>query len=266
MIQVNNLSGQLGNRLLRLNNALQLSKRTNKNVKLKGRDEITNDIFKYFDFNLGNYPKKDNKNLNVTKLGDLFFGNKHDPKSLIKVKSKYKYKFSNGKTNIGIHLRYYPEKNKPILNNEDILGEYYINSIKYCVENFENCHFIIFGPSSKNQFRWEKSDRQLGAFITKFKFYKRMVKYMEDNNISFDYCITINDNREHYMKDFMQLCDCNVIISSHSTFNICAGFLEKEKKIIHCKKIIEHFVNNNDIFWVKLKNGGNNYYKLWKLI
>ena len=42
--------------------------------------------------------------------------------------------------------------------------------------------------------------------------------------------------------------------------------LEKEKKIIHCKKITEYFIGNKDKFWVILNNGGNNYYKLWKLI
>jgi len=266
MIQVNNLSGQLGNRLMRLNNALQLSTKVKKNIKLKGQDNITNDINTHFDFNLGNYPKKDNKNITLSgiALGDLFYGNKYDPKSLIKIKSKYK--FANNCTNIGIHIRYYPEKNKPILNDENILEKYYINAIKYCIENLDNCHFIIFGPSSKNQFRWEKSDRQLTAFITKFKFYKKMQEYLKDNKISFEYCITIKNNKEHYLKDFAQLSDCDVIISSHSTFCICAGFLEKEKKIIHSKKITQYFVENRDKFWIKFSQGGNKYYKLWKLI
>ena len=95
MIQVNNLSGQLGNRLMRLNNGLQLSKKHSKTVKLKGRDAVTNDVFKYFDFNLGSYPNKGSNILIETgDMGRLFYKNKYDPKDLIKLKSQYKYKFN----------------------------------------------------------------------------------------------------------------------------------------------------------------------------
>ena len=54
MIIVNNLSGQLGNRLIRFNNALQLSKKREMNVKLMGKDALTKDIEKYFVFEMGN--------------------------------------------------------------------------------------------------------------------------------------------------------------------------------------------------------------------
>jgi len=268
MINVNNVSGQLGNRLMRLNNALQLSKKHKKTVKLKGKDNITNDIYTYFKFNLGNYPKNGNNiQLNPGDMGKLFFKNLYDPKDLIKL--RHKYKFSNNKTNIAIHIRYYPIKNKKareFLNNEKILEEYYINSINECIKEFPNANFIIFGAISSNQFNWDKCNELLTAYITKFKFYKRMIKYLESSKISFEYSITINNPKEKYIKDFMQMCDCDVIISSHSTFCICAGYLGKEKKIIHNKTFVNYFVKKKDIFWCDLNNGGNEYYKLWKLI
>lgn len=268
MIQVKNVSGQLGNRLLRLNNALQLSKKLGKNIKLKGKDDVTKDIFNNFDFDLGKYSIK-GKNIDMNGLGELFFKNDYDPKDLIKIKSGKQIRLDKNKTNVGIHIRYPPKVrgNKfPFTKDEKLLEEYYINSIKECVKELKNVHFIIFGPVSKNQFRWEKDNDQLTAFITKFDFYKKMIRYMEDNKIDFSYSITINDNNEHYMKDFIQMCNCDVLISSYSTFSICAGFLEKEKKIIYSKKIVEFYVKQKDKFWVDLYSGGNKYYKIWKLI
>jgi hypothetical protein len=68
------------------------------------------------------------------------------------------------------------------------------------------------------------------------------------------------------MKDFLQMCDCDVIISSHSTFCICAGYLQKQKKIIHSQKMMNYFLNLKDIFWTDLNKGGNKYYNIYKLI
>ena len=269
MIQIQNLSGQLGNRLLRLNNGLQLSKKNKLNLKLMGSDDITKDILKNFNIDKGSY-KDNGKIMKIKNLGEKFYDwDYYDPRELIKIRENKREKFNNNKINIGIHIRYPPKgrgERFPVVRDEKILEEYYINSIKFCVKEYKNPNFIIFGPVSKNQFRKERDNDQLTAFITKFKFYTKMIKYLENNNISFDFSITIKNNKEHYMRDFLQLCECDVLISSYSTFSICAGFLGKNKKIIHSKQIIEHYKNKKDKFWVDLYNGGNQYYKLWKLI
>lgn len=268
MIIINNLSGQLGNRLLRLNNALQLSKKTNQSVKFRGKDEVTREIEKYFEFDLGNKRNGKKSNKILTKMGKLFYENEYDPKELLKIKKEYQIELNKDKTNIGIHLRYQPDDRGIFFNREDILKEYYINAIKYCVNNLKNPNFIIFGPISSNQFRFHKKNDvlQMTAFLTNFKFYKDMIKYLKENGISFEYSITIKNSKEIYIKDFIQMSNCDVIISSHSTFNICAGYLTKTKKIIHSKKFLDYFLKNKDKFWVELYNGGNEYYKIWKLI
>lgn len=269
MIIVNNLSGQLGNRLIRLNNALQQSKKKNMNVKLMGSDSLTKDIDKYFIFDMGKYPKTRGRNIHIQKLGDLFFGDMfYDPKSLIRINPKYKKTLSkeNNRTNIGIHIRYHPiDNNLAFTRNENILEEYYIDSIKWCLKEFKNVHFIIFGAISSNQFPWDKGE-YAKAFITKYKFYNNLIKYLKDNKISFSYSITINDNSKGFMEDFLQMCDCDVLISSHSTFCICAGYLGKTKKIIHSRKFMDTFLKRKDKFWVDLYNGGSEYYKLCKLV
>jgi hypothetical protein len=267
MINVNNCSGQLGNRLMRLNNALQLSEKHKKPVKLQRKDEVTKDLFKYFNFNLENYPKNGNNiNLGPPDLGKHFFKNLYDPKSLISIKPTFQYKFNNNKTNIAIHIRYYPIKAHNYLNNEEMLFEYYKKAIDHCLKTFNNCHFIIFGAISRNQFRWDRDISYLTSYVTKFKFYPKLVNYLKENNISFDYSITIKNSKEYYMKDFLQMCDCDVIISSHSTFCICAGYLQKQKKIIHSQKMMNYFLNLKDIFWTDLNKGGNKYYNIYKLI
>ena len=63
------------------------------------------------------------------------------------------------------------------------------------------------------------------------------------------------------------MCDCDVIIANPSTFNTCATFLGKEnKKVIYLKKFLDIAASHNDLFWVDLKKGGNEYYNIWKLI
>lgn len=266
MIIIKNLSGQLGNRLMRLNNALQLSKEKGLNIKFQGKDRITREIEEYFDFNMMQYTKRNGSNITLKEMGDLFFSNKYDPKDLLKIKQKYKINLDNSKTNIGIHFRYEPNPIWQDLNNESKLYEYYLNAIKFCINNNKNIHFIIFGPTSKNQFRFHNDHIQQNAFLTKFKFYNNIIQYLKDNQLSFDYSITIKNSNEIYIKDFIQMSQCDGIISSHSTFCICASYLEKEKYIIHSKYILDFFLKTKDKFWVNLYNGGNKYYHINKII
>jgi hypothetical protein len=71
-------------------------------------------------------------------------------------------------------------------------------------------------------------------------------------------------NRSEFKKDFVNLANCDLIISSPSTFCISAGFVGKRKKIIHSEKWILSRIQKSDLFWVGLNEGGNENYKLWK--
>ena len=73
-------------------------------------------------------------------------------------------------------------------------------------------------------------------------------------------------NRNNYIKDFSVMSECEYIISSPSTYCICAGFIGKIKKIIHSEKWLDNRRKVNDKFWVGLYNGGNDDYKIWRAI
>ena len=73
-------------------------------------------------------------------------------------------------------------------------------------------------------------------------------------------------NRSNYINDFSTMTESDYLISSPSTFAISAGFIGKKKKIIHSQEWVEYRVEAADKFWCDLYTGGNEDYKLWKLI
>ena len=83
------------------------------------------------------------------------------------------------------------------------------------------------------------------------------IKYTHGQNSS---------DRNNYISDFAKMTECDYIISSPSTFCICAGFVGRQKKIIHSKKWLENRIKVNDKFWVDLYNGGNEDYSIWRLV
>ena len=62
------------------------------------------------------------------------------------------------------------------------------------------------------------------------------------------------------------MSECDLIISSPSTFCITAGFITKDKKIIHSKKWIDNRVEAEDTFWFDLVENNNSNYKIWKTV
>ena len=62
------------------------------------------------------------------------------------------------------------------------------------------------------------------------------------------------------------MSECDYIISSPSTFCICAGFIGRQKQIIHSKDWVEYRLSKDDKFWIDLNNGGNEDYSLYRLI
>ncbi len=95
--------------------------------------------------------------------------------------------------------------------------------------------------------------------------YGSVVNFLQDQNLNVFLGENTN-NRLRFMSDFSLMTECDWIISSPSTFCICAGFIGKHKNIIHSETWIKSRTDVNDKFWVGLNAGGNTSYKLWKKI
>ena len=121
--------------------------------------------------------------------------------------------------------------------------DYYMNAIEEVVGDVD--HFLLF-----------TDDQSLPS-------YSYVVEHFKSNNIS--YSVGENtSNRLHYIRDFGMMSSCDYIISSPSTFCVCAGFVGKNKRIIHSGKWLRSRVDVDDKFWVDLNNGGNEDYRVWK--
>ena len=93
--------------------------------------------------------------------------------------------------------------------------------------------------------------------------YAAVEAYFENENIEYN----IGDNlRENYLNDFRKMSACDYVISSPSTFCICAAIIGKSPRVIHSEKWINNRVNAQDKFWVDLHAGGNEDYSIWRLV
>lgn len=180
-------------------------------------------------------------------LGEVFFDYLfYDPNDFIQIKPEYKKNISFENTNrkvIGIHFR---GTDFPKWNIHAALKfSYYKFAIEFCLDEFKNDNpvFMLF-----------TDDRKYPAYLETITFLKLIKKnfYLgETNNLP--------------IYDFYKMSQCDILISSPSTFAIFAGCLGRAKKIIHSKSWLEYSVNREDSFWVKLVNTQNQYYSLWKL-
>lgn len=252
MIVINELhGGRFGNKLLHYNNLVQIAKSMNvewDSVPYPEYSvlELSNSItekksYIQIDSKTDFSTLKSNIDYELKPcLGELFFKFNSPTRGIFKPKSNI---VNNDLINIGIHFR---GGDFHTWNPESILSsEYYIESIKYLHKT--NNKYILF-----------TDDLNL-------KSYTDVQKYLKDNRYDYELGIaTFGDC--HFINDFFQLCDCDYIISSPSTFAICAGFMGKEKEIIHSKKWVDSRIAKNDGFWMGVANGGNNNYKVKNLI
>lgn len=185
-----------------------------------------------------------------------------DPREFFKIKDEYKKNPPPEKAHVGIHFR-----------GTDILGadgnhgreihsaEYYADSITLVERKFENTHYHICTDDLK------------------FDSFLKTVDFLNDKGLEF----SLGDTSD-FFQDFSTLSECDVLISSSSTFAVCAGFIGKNKKIIHSKEWIDKNLNHEpwhiktdtehvreqqisfDNFWVDLYNEGNEFYKIWRLV
>ena len=246
--------GRFGNKILHYNNAAQLAKELNcrvetisngviskyfhvnpytgtegKTIKIKIDQIVENGIDKYRDY--------DTIIMNPC-LGKYFYKFDHDTRDIFKLKNDINHTGDN----IAVHFRgtdFASWESKAILNSD-----YYIDSIDYCIKDHPDHKFILF-----------TDDKTLPS-------YAKVINYLRTNNIKF----MEGEKDKPFINDFIRMTHCDVIISTPSTFAICAGFINRHKKIIHSENWLDYRLSQNDGFWSYLYHAGNDNYKLYKLI
>ena len=282
MIRIDEMTkGRFGNKILHYNNLVQLAKNLNTDsscVPWKGSECFCN-LFSYINSSSLETTLKWNEVLDMDysttpiHVNDYVGGSyclhnvfwkvtQTDPREFFKINEKYKRNMPENETSVGIHLR-----------GTDILGadgnqgreihefEYYKNSIDLVESEFENTKYYVC-----------TDDYNFNSFI-------QTVEYLESLNLPYEI------GSPNQFVDFSTLTECDVIIASSSTFVVAAGFVgKKNKKIIHSMKWIQKNLDHTpwhpyeapedtrkwqlsfDNFWVKLYEGGNEFYSAWKFI
>lgn len=183
--------------------------------------------------------------LNPPILGEIFFDYLFcSPNDFIKIKNQYKVGFpfdSSEKTVVGIHFRGsdFSDWNP----HAALKFAYYRDAINFCIQHFQNPVFVLF-----------TDDLKYPAYVETVEFLQALDKKE----------FYLGDNSRLPIYDFYQISQCDVLISSPSTFAIIAGSIGKQKKIIHARSWLDYAISKNDTFWVKLKETSNPYYTLWK--
>lgn len=253
MIIIKDLQGRFGNRILYYNNLVQISKKINtewNSIPYKEYDflQIKNDLTNIntshiMDFNeiLNNQDYvRSNDVILKNCLGEYFFEYNYPTREIFTPNTNT---LEDDFYNVGIHFRGGDFHN---WNPESILDyQYYINSIESIHE--ENNKYYLFTDD-----------------VT-LESYKKVIKYFNDKKLNYSFGIA-TFGEYHFIEDYNQLCECDLIISSPSTFSICAGFMGKDKLSIHSEKWVNSRCEKNDKFWLGVKNGGNLNYKIDKLI
>ena len=235
MISINTMPGWgFGNRILYYNNLRQYAHKMGYDWSCCSWDG-----FQYFKDNLLNGSKVGNMTLDPC-LGEKFFQwNKISTRSIFQLEEVPKVP----EKTCAVHFRgtdYYSWNATAVLE-----PEYYLNSIE-SVEDFAD------------NFRLFTDDYALPSF-------RAVVDKLGKKDINFSLGENTADRR-HFINDFSYMTECDWIISSPSTFCITAGFIGKNKKIIHSRQWILDRINHEDKFWVDLYNGGNTDYKIWGLV
>lgn len=284
MIRINNITrGRFGNRILQYNSLMQIARlsgteascsnwegqdffkdlvaeksSTNQQLPLSWRDVLNSNMI----------PLPEDRDFFIDDpaycLHNVFYKlTKSDPREFLKIKDVYRKNLPQEKVNVGIHFR-----------GTDILGAdgnngrevhdsgYYTDSIELVESEFADTHYHVC-----------TDDLTFNSFI-------ETVQFLKDKNLNFSL-----GSDSDYFGDFATLSECDILISSSSTFAVCAGFIGKEnKKIIHSKDWINKNLNHEhwhktpdpqnireqqisfDNFWVDLYHGGNEFYKSWRLV
>ncbi len=123
--------------------------------------------------------------------------------------------------------------------------QYYLDAIDRLKEEVN--HFYIF-----------TDDLEMDQF-------KAVVERLKELKLGYSFGDNTWD-REYFAEDFVRMSHCDYMISSPSTFNIVAGMVGKNKKIIHSKEWLDNRKTKNDRFWVELLENQDQDYSVWELI
>lgn len=176
-------------------------------------------------------------------LGHLFSFKDINPTRFIKIKEEIVRtpQFFDDKTNVGIHFR---GTDFQSWNQKSILpGEFYINAVERVVEEREKekLRFLLFTDD------------------TTLSSYKLVTNFLTAKQIEFR-----PGNPENFlMDDFQAISQCDIVISSPSTFAIVAALMGKERKTIyHSKEWVEYCAEKNEQFWIDIQNDCVPYYNV----
>ena len=300
MIRIDNITrGRFGNKILQYNSLVQISNNlglepscvqwdghiffknlVNNKPNNKPMRKLTwKDVLNKTDNELKEMAK--NYTLNIDDpsylLHNVFFKiTRKDPREYLELKDNFKPKLSPDFIHIGIHIRGGDIRGSDGNNGREIHpASYYINAIQE-IENDKEL--------SSNKIYYVCTDDKT------FETYIELVKYLIANNIPSKLGPNTYNNRtlkqanNSYINDFALLTECDIIISSSSTFAIAASFIgKKNKKIIFYKKWLERNIKHEkwgnytndykqeywysyDNFWIDISNGGNDYLNIWKIV
>lgn len=250
---------QFGNKLLGLNNLIQISNFYNQDYYFT----LFNGL-EIFDIktNTKLYNNEPYEIININDINNIILDNnkfyylepclielfhKFDTLSTFDI-FKFKEPFHHDQKMVGIHYRGTDFK---VWDDKCILSyEYYKNSIDFVLNDIKDDFIFVLLTD----------DLSLESF-------NKSIEYLKNLNLNYQIG-DIND----YLYDFKILANCDYIISSPSTFCITASFCgKKDKKIIHSHDFIVNYKNNTDyfrdVFWKNILNTNQNKdYILYKLI
>jgi hypothetical protein len=267
MIKIENYSGQLGNHMLHFYNMVQIANKINieynsidwdgnkmfllkngtkflpKKIRFNSRDILNLGIENFINI-INNVKDNTDIILDYPALGELFY--KFDNIStfdIFKIKDDLKQNLDNNYVHVSLHLL----SSKKLFEWDPVSVlplKYYTDSIDFIKDEYS---------SKKIKFHVFVNDDT-------YDVYHKVIKYLKDDEI-------ILGNVNDYIKDFLVISECDIIVMPPSTYSISASFCgKKNKKTIHSKQWMDYSISNNDIFWVDLNNGGNDNFKLWKII
>ena len=256
-IRINKITrGRFGNKIFQYNNLVQMA--NNLKVEPSCVQWEGNEFFK----NIVSY-KKPNKNQrllywneildkNMEELKELLKDNdlvlddpsyalhntfykltKKDPRCYMELKDKYKVKFPENHTIVGIHIR-----GKDILGRDGQGGReihtpsYYKKAIDYLLDNTEN------KINGKEYFFVICTDDPCFDSVNETILY--LNKKGCPNNVG------PNFGTSNYIQDFSVLCYSDILINSSSTFCLAAVFIGKsDKKVIQSKDWMDRVVRGD---------------------
>ena len=288
MIKINKITrGRFGNKILQYNSAYQLARKLNTDMFCDDWEG-----FKIFDLNSpeNNKDREEklltcgeflNSSLEQIKelhercdliiddpaylLHNVFFELTHiHPRDILKLNSEFKIDLPKDSINIGIHIR-----GDDIIERDGNEGReihpssYYREAIKL----IEKEH-----PDTKKRYFICTDD-------VNFIVFQETLSYLRSvgENV-FLGPATSNPSRTQHILDF------DILVASSSTYAICAGFIGNDKRIIHSREWLQKNVNHEpwnkkptteearerqlsfDNFWVKVSEGGNEFYNAWKFV